>query len=104
MLNLNKFYGKSSYFASLSELNGVVAHFGVKLRVGDRASLYLTDTCVGVVEGVNVERNVSHEQRHHAARMVEVAMSNNDIANLSKGKAGAIQRTSKLKSAACIDE
>jgi hypothetical protein len=81
MLNLDKLCGEPSDVAFLTKLDAVMTHFGMKLSVGNAAGLHLANTCVRVVKRVNVEGHVGHEQSHHPAGMIEMPVSDNDVAD-----------------------
>ena len=104
MLNLDELRGEPANVALLTKLDRVVTHFRMKLSIGNTAGLHLTDTSKGVVQRVNIEWHVSHEQSHHPARVIEVPVGDNDIADLFEWKSRTAQTPSQFETTAGIDQ
>src|SRR6185436_12765468 len=73
-------------------------------RVGNRTGPHLTNTCKGVVQRVNIEWHVGHEERHHTACVIEVPVGDDYVADLCEWKSSVVQTSGEFKAAASIDQ
>jgi hypothetical protein len=104
MLNLEELHRKSSYLAALTKLDAVMKDFLMKLCVGHRTCLHLTDPRIGVVQRVNVQRHARQEERHQPSRVIEVAVGHDDVPDLCELEPSAVQTSSEFKTAASVDQ
>jgi hypothetical protein len=104
MLNLNELCGKAANVAFVTGPDAVVTHFRMEICVRNGAGLHLTNTRIRVIQRVNIEWHVRHEQRNHASCVIKMTVGDNDVADFRKWKIGTAQTAREFKTAAGIDQ